>query len=162
MKEIHRLYVEYKSDLYHYLLGLTKDPNTADDLLSETFLKAIVSLPSFRGDSTIKTWLFGIARNLWLQHLKKCKPTVEYDEFIDYGMQDDLIQSALSLELSLRIKELLREMDDRTREVVMLRMNGHSYRVIADTLKLSEGSARVIEFRARRGLKETLSKEGYL
>jgi RNA polymerase sigma-70 factor (ECF subfamily) len=162
MKEIYRLYVEYKADLYHYLLGLTRNPTTADDLLSETFLKAIISLPTYRGDSTIKTWLFGIARNLWLQQIKKQKPTVEYDDLIDIGIEGDLLQSIISSNLAVRINELLNEKDDKAREILKMRMQGYSYSIIAQKLNISENSARVIEFRIKKWLKQALFEEGYL
>ena len=77
---VEELYRIYKQDVYGYLLSLTRDPSLAEDLLSETFLKAIQSLPKFRGDSTSKTWLLGIARNLWLQELRRRRKTVEYSD----------------------------------------------------------------------------------
>ena len=71
MELIEQLYEENHRELYNYLLRLTGDSLLSEDLLSETFLQAIRSIPSFRGDSSIKTWLFGVARNCWLQYLRK-------------------------------------------------------------------------------------------
>ncbi|MBP1755234.1 MAG: polymerase sigma factor, sigma-70 family [Firmicutes bacterium] len=162
MKEIIRLYYEFKTDLYHYLLGLTHDSTLADDLLSDTFLQAIISLPSFRGESSIKTWLFGIARNLWLQHLRKHKSTINIDEMPERIIDNDLLQGIVLDELAKRVKALLSEKDSCSREVFIMRMNGYSYKTIAETLKISESTARVIEFRTRKWLQAILSKEDYI
>ena len=161
MKEIVRLYSEYKADLYHYLLGLTHDATIADDLLSDTFLKAIISLPTFRGESSIKTWLFGIARNLWLQHLKKQKPTVSIDELPNIAIHGDFLQEVVLHELAARAELLLAERDSRSRAVFKMRMDGYSYRTIAENLDISESTARVIEFRTRKWLQAILAKEDF-
>lgn len=162
MKEILRLYNEYKTDLYYYLLGLTHNSTIADDLLSDTFLQAIISLPTFRGEASIKTWLFGIARNLWLQHLRKQKSTMNIDEIPDIIIHNDLLQGIALEELTKRINILLSEKDSYSRDVFIMRMKGYSYKAIAETLKITESSARVIEFRTRKWLQSILSKEDYI
>ena len=48
MHPIERFYRQYRDDVYRYLLGLARDPNLAEDLLSETFLEALRALPAFR------------------------------------------------------------------------------------------------------------------
>jgi len=161
VKEIVRLYSEYKTDLYHYLLGLTHDATIADDLLSDTFLKAIISLPTFRGEASIKTWLFGIARNLWLQHLKKQKPTISIDELPNIAIHGDFLQEVVLQELAARAEVLLAERDSRSRAVFKMRMDGYSYRTIAENLDISESTARVIEFRTRKWLQAILAKEDF-
>lgn len=80
MHPIERFYRQYRDDVYRYLLGLARDPNLAEDLLSETFLEALRALPAFRGESTAKTWLFGIARNVWLRQLQKGRAHAPYAE----------------------------------------------------------------------------------
>ena len=65
MWEIEELYLMHRQAVFSYLMSLTHDQTLAEDLLSETFLQAMRSLDSFRGDSSVRTWLCGIARNLW-------------------------------------------------------------------------------------------------
>ncbi len=66
-----KIYEEYKQDVFKYLVSLTHDVSLSEDLVSETFLSALKSLHKFKGQSTIKTWLFSIARNKWYEHLRK-------------------------------------------------------------------------------------------
>ncbi|MFI3200550.1 MAG: RNA polymerase sigma factor [Eubacteriales bacterium] len=61
------LYEKYKLDVYKYLYSLTRDKLLAEDLTSETFLAVLKSLHTFKGNSSVKTWIFGIARNKWLE-----------------------------------------------------------------------------------------------
>lgn len=73
MYDIDLLYREYSKDIYAHLLYLTHDETLSQDLLQETFLQAIKSISTFKGNSSIKTWLFSIARYSWIAHLRKNK-----------------------------------------------------------------------------------------
>ena len=159
---VEELYRTYKQDVYGYLLSLTRDPSLAEDLLSETFLKAIQSLPKFRGDSTSKTWLLGIARNVWLQELRRRRKTVEYSDLLEVYVGEGMIDHFLTREAVARVVELLREKEERARRVVALRVDGTPYQEIARELGITENSARVIDFRTKKWLKQTLEKEGLL
>ncbi len=159
MKQIEKLYELYKQDLYFYLLSLTHNPTLSEDLLSETFVQAITSLSSFKGQSSVKTWLFSIARNMWLRHLRKEKPTVEYNDLLEIYVSNSLEKTVITNETANRIIKLLSEKDERTQKIVSLRVEGYSYSAIANELGLSEGSARVIDFRTKKWIKAILEKE---
>lgn len=160
MKEIEELYMLYKEDIYRYLLSLTRDPNLSEDLLSETFVNAIKSIRNFKGQSSIKTWLFSIARNLWLQSIRGKRNLVEYNDllglYVGIGMDEKLITG----EKLERIKSLLKEKDGRTQRIVSMRVEGYSFREIAIELGIKENSARVIDYRAKAWLRDILDKEG--
>ncbi len=164
MFSIEELYQNYKTDVYYYLLSLTRDHTLAEDLLSETFMKAFLALPSFRGDSSIKTWLIGIARNVWLQHLRKAKHWVEYDDLLCVYLaeSESIEEHFLTKEKLERIRTLLATKDERTRTIVNMRVEGWFYPEIAQRWDITENSARVIDFRTRKWIKETLKKEDYL
>ncbi|HSN65560.1 MAG TPA: RNA polymerase sigma factor [Fusibacter sp.] len=159
MKQIEKLYELYKQDIYFYLLSLTHNPTLSEDLLSETFVQAITSLSSFKGQSSVKTWLFSIARNMWLRHLRKEKPTVEYNDLLEIYVSDSLEKTVITNETANRIIKLLSEKDERTQKIVGLRVEGYSYSDIAIELVLSEGSARIIDFRTKKWIKAILEKE---
>lgn len=84
MENIKQLYIQYHKDVYKYLLSLTHNVTISEDLTSETFLKALQSIWDFRGESSVKTWLFGIARNLWLQSLRNNLENLSEDFVINY------------------------------------------------------------------------------
>lgn len=64
MQEIEQIYTQYRQDVYRYLCSLTRDAALAEDLLSETFLRALTGLSGFRKGACVRTWLFSIARML--------------------------------------------------------------------------------------------------
>ena len=162
MLGIEELYRRYRDDVYRYLAALTHDPTLAEDLLSETFLCAVQKAGTFRGQSSEKTWLFGIARNLWLQFLRKNRPTVEYNDLLGLYVEDRVGEAYDFRQLAGRVGELLDALPQRERTIVQLRAQGLPYEEIAARCGIRAGSARVIEYRVRQSLKETLRKEGYL
>jgi len=159
VKQIEKLYFEYKQDIYNYLLSLTHDPTLSEDLLSETFVKAIFSVGNFKGNSSIKTWLFGIARHLWLQNLRKDKPMVEYSDLLDVYVTDSTFDSVITKQIADKVYELLKTKDERTQKIISMRINGISYYEISKKIGISENSARVIDFRTKKWLKSVLEWE---
>ena len=162
MRAVEELYATYRDDLFRYLCSLTHDPAQAEDLLSETFLQALQSAGSFRGQSSEKTWLFGIARNLWLRALRRRRPTVPLEDLAGLAAGEEPADAAAARMLRDRIRTLLAQKDERTRAIVMQRMQGIPFETIARALGISAGSARVMDYRTRQWLKETLRKEGLL
>jgi RNA polymerase sigma factor (sigma-70 family) len=160
VKQIENLYILYKEDVYRYLLSLTHNPNLSEDLLSETFVNAISSIGNFKGQSSVKTWLFSIARNVWLQRLRKEKDTVEYDDLLELYVSDSIADRLTTKEIANRIKRLLLEKDARTQKIVNMRVDGYSFAEIANEVNISESSARVIDFRTKKWIKAILEKEG--
>ncbi|WP_315122398.1 RNA polymerase sigma factor [uncultured Clostridium sp.] len=154
------MYILYKEDVYKYLISLTHNETLSEDLLSETFVNAIRSIGNFKGESSIKTWLFSIARHLWLQSLRKEKPTVEYNDLLGLYVWESLEDKFIKTEIMGRILELLEEKDERTQTIVNMRIKGYSYSEIGKEVGISESSARVIDFRTKKWIKTSLEKEG--
>lgn len=159
LENISQLYIQYYKDVYKYLLSLTHNVTTAEDLTSETFLKALQSIWGFRGESSIKTWLLGIARNLWLQSLRDSPENLSEDFVINY-LEYNTEEFIHNKNLAEYINNLLQQKDMRTQEIVKMRIDGYSYREISEKFGITEGSARVIDFRTKNWLKEQLKKEG--
>ncbi len=162
MHGIKEIYEKYKQDVFHYLISLTQDPALAEDLVSETFLSAIKSLHKFRGDSDIKTWLFSIARYKWYEHLRKKKDEVSFDHLATKYLTDktNLEYSLITSESATKILFLLEQETARIRDIVMMRIEGYSFYEIGIKHNISESSARVIDFRAKKKIRGILEKEG--
>jgi RNA polymerase sigma factor (sigma-70 family) len=159
VKQIEKLYLEHKQDIYNYLLSITHNPALSEDLLSETFVKAIYTIGNFKGNSSIKTWLFSIARHLWLQNLRKDKPSVEYSDLLELYVTDSISDNLITKELAYRVQELLKMKDEKTQKIITMRVDGISYFEISEKIGISENSARVLDFRTKKWLKDILKKE---
>jgi len=142
-----------------YLLSLTHNPNLSEDLLSETFVASISSIGNFKGQSSVKTWLFSIARNLWLQKMRKERNTVEYNDLLQLYVSGNIEETLITIETAKRIKSLLLEKDERTQKIVNMRVEGCNFGEIAHEVNISESSARVIDFRTKKWIKSILKKE---
>ncbi len=162
MNAIEQLYEQHKQDVYRYLLSLTRNPVLSEDLLSETFISAIRSISRFRGESSIKTWLFTIARHKWLDHLRGNKSNASYNELFEQYADISVEANFLGTELEERIDQLLTEKDERARQIVKMRIEGFSYNEIANTLQMSESGARVVDFRTKQWLRVRLQEEGLI
>ena len=163
MDSIELLYETYRLDVFRYLMGLTRDPDLAEDLLSETFVTALTALDGFRGEGSVKSWLLTIARNKWKDHLRKRNPVSDVDltELYIADPSPGPEKRAMDKETAKRAMELLKLEEPRTQTVVKMRIEGYSYFEIGQKLNIREGSARVIDFRARNRLRERLMKEGF-
>lgn len=160
MKDIEAIYKLYKDDIFKYLISLTYDPSLSEDLLSETFIRAIKSIGRFKGDSSIKTWLFSIARYTWYDYLREERKELPLHNLINLYINENIEKETVDKEVAERIIELLKEEDERNRDIVIMRINGYSYYDIGIKHNISESSARVINFRTRNKIKAVLEKEG--
>ena len=66
---LEKLFRTYWKEICMYYYGLCRDMTTAEDLSAEVFLEAVRSIPSFQGNSSVRTWMYGIARNRWYLYL---------------------------------------------------------------------------------------------
>ena len=154
--DIEKLYQEYFSVVYKYILSLSRDPLTAEEITQETFFKAMKKIESFRGDCSIRVWLCQIAKNLYYDHLKKQSRFEELPE--EYG------ESALSLEDDMgretdrkAINKILHSLKEPYKEVFTLRTYGElSFSEISELFEKTTSWARVTYHRARIMIKEEL------
>ncbi len=160
---IDSLYMQYKQDIFNYLVSQTRNPGVSEDLTSEVFISAIKSLPSFKGDSDIKTWLFSIARHKWYEYVRADKKQKIAKDFLirQYIICDQQKEeNILRKEIVLKVTELLDKEKENARIIVFMRIEGYSYYEISEKLGISESSARVVDHRTKRKIREILLKEG--
>lgn len=161
MLYIKDIYEKHRQDVYRYLVSLTHNPTLSEDLVSETFLAVIKSLHNFKGNSDIKTWLFAIARNKWYGYLRKKNYSISFDclakEYLSQG--EDLEKSIINKTMVDKVMMLLKDEDDIKRGIVLMRIQGYSFYEIAMKYNISESSARVIDFRTKKKIREILEKE---
>jgi len=133
-----------------------------EELVQDTFVRAFASLDSFRGESSLRTWLFTIERRLMLdrrraeRRSRETVPVEESDHVSEYGALDVLIAE----EVQERVRRSLEALSPTQREVFTLRVQqGLSYKEIAEIVDSTEGAARVHYHNAIRTVKEFLSDE---
>lgn len=164
MKELlKKLFIDYYKEIYTYLYSLSHDASLSEELASEVFLEVVKSVADFRGESDIKTWLFSIARHKWYAYLRQKKRRVQTEILLEFyespGESPD--ERYCGKELAKRIYGLLDHEPERTKNIVLMRMEGFSFYEIGQKYGISENSARVIDFRTKAKIRQILKKEGY-
>jgi RNA polymerase sigma-70 factor (ECF subfamily) len=131
----------------------------AEEVVQDTFVRAFGSLDAFRGESSLRTWLFTIARRLVLDRRRATRrrgETLELDE-ADARTEFDALDGVVADETVGRLQGALARLTPTQREVFLLRVNeGLSYKEIADVAGTTEGAARVHYHNAMRAVKELL------
>ncbi len=156
------LHLTYSHRLYKTILAITKNPEDAEDVLQETFLRAWLALHSFEGRSSVYSWLTRIAMNTAFEILRKrhVRGEISMDsqlgndgEVRSYEIRDpnpnpeqihDLRQRRMTLHKAIQ------KLDHRLRRPVQMRIrNESSLKEIGRTLNISEGAVKVRLHRAR-------------
>lgn len=145
--DLAELFEEHELRVFTYLVRMVNDRETAADLTQETFLRALRVAHKFRGDSSVSTWLLGIARRVFLEWLRKKRlPAVEFP-----GTEPRDPSSGHSVDL----ERTLAKIDAEHREVLVLRfvldLSGED---VARILGLSHDAVRQRTTRAKRAFRD--------
>ena len=131
-----------------------------EELVQDTFVRAFASMDSFRGESSLRTWLFTIERRLMLdrrrteQRQRAMVPVEPGDAVTEYDALDALVAA----EVESKVRRAVDALSPMQREVFALRVEqGMSYRDIAEIVGSTEGAARVHYHNAMRAVKESVS-----
>ena len=130
-----------------------------EEVVQDTFVRAFASIDGFRGDSSLRTWLFTIARRLLLDRRRSARRRGEQVEVRenDAATEYDSLDGVVADETQRRLLGALAKLSPTQREVFVLRVSeGMSYAEIADTVGTTEGAARVHYHNAMRTIKELL------
>ncbi len=156
--------------VYRLALKMLQNPQDAEDILQETFIKAYKALPKFEGRSSLSTWLYRIATNEALMFLRKKRPVqVSVDESIENDEGEERPRQIIdwcclpenelmSSEARENLDRSVEQLPESLRTVFLLRdIEGLSTRETAEVLDISESAVKTRLSRARFRLRELLS-----
>lgn len=158
--------------IYNLTLRMTGNPEDAMDLAQEAFLNAWRGLKFFKGDSAFSTWVYRLASNACIDHLRRKKRRQDIDLPMPADEEDDsqpdIPDERFQPEQELERQELrravadgLEQLSDEHRQVLVMReINGLSYQEIADVLDLEAGTVKSRIARARNSLRKILQENG--
>lgn len=151
-----RLYAAHTPRLYLSLLRLCGGREAeAEDLLQETWIRAARSLRSFRWQSALHTWLYGVALNAWRETLRAL-PGRAPDAFAEDPKEPPA--QARDGDAILDLEQEVRRLPEGYREVLVLHdIEGHTHEEIAGLLGIAPGTSKSQLSRARGHLRSRLS-----
>lgn len=103
MGSIDELYRQYNQELVHFLIYLGVKKEEAEDLVQEVFIRVLKTKCSFKGESSERTWLYTIAKNIAIDHFRKQKNSYSFDCEIPIHIKDE---QALPEEIALYKEQL--------------------------------------------------------
>ncbi|GGH75777.1 RNA polymerase sigma-70 factor (ECF subfamily) [Pullulanibacillus pueri] len=159
------LFGQFYSPLYHYLYRMTGSHEDAEELLQETFYKAMLSL-KIKNLHQTRAWLFKVARNLYVDWVRKHAR----EQHMLHHMQEDMpIVSHLGnpekdydiKERQLELHQLMQKLPERMRTLLYLReVEGFSYQELCATLELTMNQVKVTLHRAREKFNQYVKEQG--
>ncbi len=157
---LEQLYRIHTKAVYLYLYTLCHNHDLAEDLMQETFLRALCSLEIAR--SELLPWLLTVARNLYLdtwRREKRLEKEIERRK-METVTGEGILEMMIQKERNQNLYQAIQKLKDIEREAVVLYyFAGISQEEIGSILNLSYGNTRVILYRAKKNLKKLLEGE---
>lgn len=163
----------YERPVFSLIYRMVRDRTLAEDLAQEAFIRAFNAIGSYNTNYKFSNWIFKIANNHTIDHLRKRKlDTVSIHGSPHATTPDEINQSRLVLEsgdenplelvehreLGGQIEEAIGELREEYRTVILLRhVEGYAYEEIADIMELPLGTVKTYLHRARNELKSKLA-----
>jgi RNA polymerase sigma-70 factor (ECF subfamily) len=155
------LFERHHKSVYQFCLQMTRHRDHSEDLVQDVFIKILRKAGSFRGDGLFKAWMFNIARNITLDHLRKSKR--QGSEALDDALMDQNLtdqrsaeQSAAGAQKMTLVMQALSKLPAAAQEVIWLgRFQFENYDELGQALNCNAGAARVRMHRAMALLNST-------
>ena len=159
------LFHRFQTSIYRTALKILKEEHSAQDALQETLLNVYRAVLSFRGDSTVGTWINRITVNVCLEMIRKNKKhrnRTDLDISENVSIQDEKMKSPLESfhqqEVQQQVRGALGRLAQKHRDVVRMHdLEGFTIREIAEVLTVAEGTVKSRLFYGRKTLKEELT-----
>ncbi len=155
-----KVYERHAELVYRFLLRLCGDAHLAEDLMQDTFLKAMQNVDSFDNRCKFTTWLCQIAKNTYYDNLRKKKNTFIEELPEDLNSGQSFEEQVINDESAREIRKMIHRLPEPYKEVFLLRFYGElSFREIGEIFEKSEGWGRVTYLRSREMLKAFLDRK---
>lgn len=157
--DFEKLYNTYYMKVYSYLITLSGNPHTAEEITQEVFFKAMKTKRPCRGESGELTWLCAIAKNTFID---ECRKQARFQKTQEELPDETDMEKVLEDEnATLQIHRILHELEEPYKEVFQLRIFGElSFQKIGLIFDKTEVWARVTYHRARLKIKERMEEHG--
>lgn len=157
-REFTLLYKKYKNNIFSYLFYLSSNKSIAEELSQDVFLKVYLNINKFQGKSSFKTWIYRIAKNTYIDYVRKDSKyeTTWLDEVEELhsplpNPEEKILQDCQKE----NILEILSQLKEKYRNLIILRdMQNFTYQEISDITGLSLSNVKVGIYRARKQFQE--------
>lgn len=155
------IYKEHAEMIYRFLLRMCNDEHLAEDLMQDTFLKAIKKIDTFDMRCKLSSWLCQIAKNTYFDYLRKKKnqTDVELCEESIGTVEMSPEERLMSAEMAGEIHRMIHKLDETYKEVFLLRFYANlSFKEIGNVFGKSEVWGRVTYLRGKEMILQMLKE----
>ncbi len=157
---------DYKDGLILFLNGYVRNIHTAEELAEDTFFRIMIKKPRFSERSSFKSWLYGIGRNVAVDHIRKSRKSaaISAEDAENYLSDEyDLERSYIKEEQRISVHRALKKLPQDYRQIIWLVFfEGLSNEESAAVMKKNSRQIRNLLYRAKLSLKSELEKEGFV
>lgn len=153
--QFEKIYIDYKKDVYRYLLYLAKNHHIAEDLMQETFSRALIHLKP-EHDNRIRPWLLRVAYRVFIDKMRKESRLQYYDTdyFNELPEMETPETTFMRKEKHEAVCEMLGSLNEVQRQTVLLYdFKGFSYQESADLMGIGLSRFKILLYRARQKLR---------
>ena len=156
-----RLYDKTFDTVYHFARTLVREHATAEDVVSDAYLKAWRARASYSGRGSALSWLMTITRNCAMDHMRARRPQVSLELFEGFGEQEEVEEEQFLSEAdAAAIRDAVTQLSEEHQTVIRMRFfEGASHDVIATRLGKTPTAVRQIQYRALVQLRRYLEEE---
>ena len=159
MTEFADIYETYFADVELYLRAICRDEALAEELTEQVFFRALKALPTFWGDCDIRTWLCAMARNAFVSHQRKEKPSQSIEELQIPDSRKTVEEWIVDQEQAMAIHRILHDLPEPYKEVFSLRIFGQlSFGDIGSLFGRTANWACVTYHRARQKIQSEMEE----
>ena len=157
--DIEKVYRIYFDDLYRFLLYLCKNKEIAQDICSESFIRAMKNIENI-SDSKVKSYLFQIGKNTYYNYYKKNNRILLTENIEDFDLAFESFEKDLLDKENLNnLERAIENLENPYKDVVKLRLNDLSFKDIGDIYKKDQNWACVVFYRAKEKLKSLMEDD---
>ena len=148
--------------LFNFACWLTQDRSTAEELVQETYMKALKGFPSYQQGTNFRAWIYRILRNTYLTTQSGLKASVSFDSDEDGFAEPEAVETPESILIAQvqqeTIQRALEELPVNFREIILLcDLEEMSYQEISQTLGVPAGTVMSRLSRARKAMRALLA-----
>lgn len=158
-KAFENLYEKYSSAVFRFAWGLTGDPNHAEDIVSETFVRVLTKAPKLETETAL-AYLLAVARNTFLSEKRRRRREVPISDGHFQTETGSVLEDIQTRDRLKTVFGALSQLPESERAALLLRVDHNlAYPEIASVLGASIGAVRVRVHRARMHLLEAIKSE---
>lgn len=156
---------EYRDGLLLYLNSYVNNLSIAEDCVQDTFIKLVIKKPKFREQSSFKTWLYAIGRNIAIDYFRKKSNSISgsMDEHDDLVSDTDLEREYLKEEQKIILYRTIKKLKADYQQVLILKyFEDFSIREAAKIMDKSKKQVENLLYNSKKTLRSELEKEGFI